>query len=233
MQQAPHNAVAPEPTAAAEEDILLSAASTSRLIHYLRSYAAAHVNQAQAVRRLLGCSIRTAKRMLSTRQPYRARMKLSWATRICISVNKSVEDVMTRRVTKDCRQALIGWASARTFSESLQLASDCAQAVCLLAFHASNLRGWYTLLYSHGWPYRVEVHLSPCPEMSVHGVKFAPHQLIITLDEGSDGQRRMFVRHYHPTLGHLAKLPLTFSRIEKLILQIHALTKNYPTKLEG
>lgn len=215
-----------------QKESLLPQESTTRLIQYLRCYAATQRNKTKAVQRLLGCSAATANRMLSKSNPYRARMKTVWAVRICAAVGKPFENVAPHRVTKTCQQALTGWTEAKTFSEALQLASDCAQSICVMAFNAFNLRGWFTVRYNHGWPACVEVSLSPCPEFASYGQQLAPHQLILTLDSGSDNKRRMFVRYFHPVHGRLDKLPLTFDRVEKFIQHIHGLTRRYANELQ-
>lgn len=218
----------------ADEDTLLPTESTARLIHYLRTYARGQSNQAEAVRRLLQCSERTANRMLSPSRRYRSRIKIAWAVRICAAVGKSLDDVLPLSLSKDCAQAMGGWCSAINFSEELQQASDCAQAICLLAFHEFKLRGDFCVKFSHGHVMRVEVNLSQCPEMaSLHTQdrRYQPHQLIISADNDTDGRKRMTIRHYHPVEGSPEKLPLTFSKVEYLIKHINALTKNHTADL--
>jgi hypothetical protein len=170
--------------------------------------------------------------MLSNKTLYTQRMKLVWASIICASAGVSLEVVLGTRVSKSCQQALVGWLRARSFSEALQLASDCAQSICLIALNAYKLIGFFTLRYANEGPVEVDINLSPAPELAVYGKHLSPHQLLVTADNGADGQRRMFIRHYHPTIGYVSKLPLELKTLENLIRDIYVSTKNYTTELQ-
>jgi hypothetical protein len=220
----------------ADDDTLLPTESTARLIHYLRAYASKQSNQAEAVRHLLRCSERTANRMLSPTKRYKSRIKVAWAVQICTAAGKTLDDVLPMGVSKSCEQALTGWISAINLSEEFQQASDCAQAICLLAYHEFKLHGWFAVKFGHGHVARAEVNLSPCPELASlktkEALKYQLHQLIINADADTDGRRRMTIRHHHPTEGGSDKLPLTFRKVEYLIKHINALTKNHTADLK-
>lgn len=210
----------------------LTAASTPMLLQYLYSCVDSAPNKYKAVMKLLHCSRSAASRLLSKKTPYRFGMRMTWALRICNAVGKPLSSVAPKRVTRDCMEALTGWTSATTFSEAMQLATDCAMSICMIAFNAFGLRGWYTLRYDSGWPTSVDISLAKCPELAVYGDKYAPHKIIVTMEQGGDGKRRMFAGRYHKPEGRIDKQPLTYNLIDRYITKIYALTKNHAAGLE-
>jgi hypothetical protein len=155
-------------------------------------------------------------------------MPIPWASRICEAVGKPMSSVAPARVMRNCMEALVGWASATTFSEAMQLASDCAMSICMIAYNAYGLLGCYVLRYDAGWPTSVDIALSKCPELAICGDgQYAPHKIVVTMEQGNDGRRRMFVSRYHQTEGRIDKQPLTYDLIDRYITKIHAITKNH------
>jgi hypothetical protein len=214
------------------ENRLLPAESTPLLMQYLSSYADGFPNRCAAVAKLLNCSQITAKRLLSKSKPYRGRMRTGRAARICDVVGQPLSSVAPARVTRTCVEAMVGWASAATFSEAMQLATDCALSICVLAFNAFGLRGWFTLRYDAGWPTSVDVSLTQHPELIPLADKFAPHRIVVTMERCADGQRRMFVSRHHKIDGRIDKQPMTYDLVERHITRINALTTHHAAGLE-
>lgn len=202
------------------------------LLQYLHSYAGESPSKSRATMKLLGCSRRTATRLLSNRQPYRRPIRVRWAVKICEAVGKPLDSVAPQRVTRTCVEALVGWASATTFSEAMQLASDCALSICMLAYNAFGLRGWFVQRFDAGWPTSVEISLMRCPELAGCYDRYAPHKIIVTMEDEGDGRRRMFAKRFHKPEGIIDKQPLTYGLIDRYITQINARTKNHTARLE-
>ena len=209
-------------------------AGTPIAIGYLREFISNYPNQAVAAMELLGCSERTAKRLLSRKNPYKARIKVDWAHRICSAVGKPAIHVLGPKGVRLFPHAVVGWHRARSRTEALEMASDMATSIALQAMIHFGLTGHFSVSYRSMWISEVVIFLSPAPEMTIEGGEYGYHRLVITSAPSSDGVSRMWIQHVEPkTMGATDKEILTPKYLEKLIHDIYALTKDLTTKLNG
>jgi hypothetical protein len=210
------------------------AASTPSVLSLLEAYLDGKVNRKKATRALLGCSERTAGRITSKVNPYRAPMKMQWVTRICDAVGKPVGDVLGYRKARTWQQCLLGWNHARNTTEALQLAADCALSIVYRALEGYQLSGNFVLNYAGGYPQEVVIYLSTAPQLHVLQGRYAMHRLVISLERAyNGGQDRMMLRHIKPQSESPSdKSFLTNQLLENTLSNIHALTKNFSAKLQ-
>jgi hypothetical protein len=208
---------------------------TPLALRYLESYLDGKPNRKKATKALLGCSERTAGRIVSRRRPYRAPMKMAWVERLCNATGQPIGDILGTRQARSWQQCLTGWNHAHNSREALQFATDCAVAVAARAFARYRLSGSFSVAYSGGYPHEVVLYLSAAPDVSVLGGRFAAHQLAITAEKVYNepgGRRRMMLQHLRPDGAAPDKSFLTPQLLESTLARIHALTKNLNAELQ-
>lgn len=209
------------------------ASCTPLILRHLESYLDGKPNRKKATMALLGCSERTAGRIVSRRRPYRAPMKMAWVSRICNIIQKPIGDVLGTRKAKTWQQCILGWNHARDELEALQMANDCALSVAYRALTQYQLSGDYVLAYSGGYPREVVLFLSAAPELSRLGGRYTRHKVVITAEKIYSGdRRRMMIQHIRPDGTPPDKTFLTPKILENTLASIHALTKNFTAELQ-
>ena len=211
----------------------LPAEATPLALKYLESYLDGQPNRKAAVRALLGCSERTAGRISSRVKPYTAPLKREWAARICLVARKPLVNLLKTRKPREWEQCVMGWNHASNVTEALHFATDCALAIVCRAHTQYMLTGSFGVSYAGGWPKEVVVMLSPAPEMSMLGGKYALHKIVITAERPpGGGHRQMFIRHICPVRGLQDHQFLTAKFLEKTFTTIYEYTKNLAAELQ-
>jgi hypothetical protein len=209
------------------------ASGTPIALSYLESYLDGKPNRKKATMALLGCSERTAGRIVSRSRPYRAPMKMAWVSRLCNAVRRPIGDVLGTRAPRTWEQCLLGWNHARTNEEALQLAADCALAIVYRASQQYQLSGSFGVTYHDGYPSEVIIMLSTAPALAKMGGPFSLHQIIISAEKAYSGNgRRMMIQHIGPGVEIPDKTFLNSTILEKTLATIHALTKNFTADLQ-
>lgn len=205
-------------------------------VAYLRAFVEGHKNRAMAASKLLGCSKRTALRLLSVKRPYKARIKADWAYLICAAVGKPAIHVLGSKGARLFPHAIVGWHLAKSKSEQIEMASDCAAMIATQASIQYDLNGLFSIHYAGGWVRKVIILLSPVPDVAsmvaAVGSRYGFHRIILTCENDVDGVMRTRVRHVDPlTGGSTDNEILTAKHLEKIIQDIYALTKNISAEL--
>lgn len=205
---------------------------TEVALRYLDEYARGYKNRAEAVASLLSCSLRTAKRLLSKRKPYQARIRVEWAYLICAAVGKPPIHILGAKGPRLFSHVVTGWHRARSKPESLEMASDCACGIAARAAIHYGLTGHFSVSYLHGWVNEVVLYLSPAPELAIEGGEYGYHRLVITAGKGNDGVRRMWVQHIDPrNAGATDREVLDGKYLRSILHSIYESTKKLPRKL--
>lgn len=210
--------------------------ATPTLLRYLNSYLREAGNRKKATASLLFCSERTASRLLSSKTPYRGGMRLEWVYRICQVVGKPPSSILRDRRSKGVEEAVVGWEDAVHFTEAMQLATDCALAIVYMAFHGYGLRGNYSVDFNSGMPTHLCVSLSMDPDAGTQvtskKVDDRLQKLIVSKEKDQSGKWRMYIKHWNPDCGMMIdKDFLTYTRVNKHLKEIYALTAHHATNL--
>lgn len=209
------------------------AESTGRLLQMLEAYLAGKPNRKRSAQVLLGCSHRTAGRITSRRRPYVAPMKLAWAERICHANGKTLDSVLGVRKPKTWQQSVLGWAHARTPTEALQLATDCALAIIYRALVRYELSGSFALDFRGGYPREITIALSAAPEVSILGGSCMAHQIIVSTEVSlHGGGQRMMLKHVWPGAPAVDRDVMTADLVDRTLRRIKDGTKGIVTKFQ-
>ena len=186
----------------------VSQAHAAKCISYLREVVSSAENKKVAAAELLGCSERTAARMLSRSRPYNSRMRRNWAMRICLAAGIPPERVIGSEESTYGR-LLVGWKSL-PLVEAVSAASDLCATLFRQAIQGYGMRGGYYVetvddTVKHA-VLRLRVKQAPRSEEHTLLVCYRP-----LADDG------LWVRHFRPGVEAMqSEVRLTRENIEKI-----------------
>lgn len=200
--------------------------ATPIVLGYLREYVKRFPSQRKAVVDLLGCSESSAKRLLSRSKPYTARIRKEWVVMICNAVGVPPVRVLGPKGERMFPNATLGWLQAKSRTQAMEMATDCAASIAIRAYVHYGLSGHYSITYPHGWVSEVVIYLSPVPELTIEGGDKGYHRISITSRKDSDGVRRMWIQHIDPATGCVTdKEILEPKYLESLIKNVYTITR--------
>ena len=186
----------------------VSQAQAAKCISYLREVVSAADNKKEAAAELLGCSERTAARMLSRKNPYSSRMRRSWAVRICLAAGVPPDKVIGNDATTYGR-LLVGWKHL-PLAEAVSAASDLCSTLFRQAIQGYDMRGGYFVETVGDTVKHAVLRLRVC-----NAPRSAENTLLICYRPLADSG--LWVRHFRPGVESMqSEVKLTRENIEKI-----------------